>query len=770
MNPRSEPPSRSIRERLRALLLADAHRDGDDFQLNDVAPNPARADFASRRQFVLHPENGTPQFLVAGERLGDLYERSAGFAAACPSVTCKPLWWRREPTLEVIATEFCEGVSLEEALADQRLTIEEAQVHVRATLAALDATTNASSLKSFKNELDGLLKQVATAPIWTSTDRLWLEEYVFPFVRIWRPNEKPTTRWTNGDFVARNLLITRQGPRLVDCEFAQRTHFWREDYWRWRTYSQLPTAASSLLPDVPPFNPVEQVVFLLRQIVLEALANGASGALASAPQLVRQIIDLIRAATPDRQAGIFLTAVHSGGASTLSANRLVTVQLFWDTGRGFIEADSARELIGLDAPHTITFRVPVSDRELSLRLDPCDQTAFVQIHQIKVEGTSAAAPFFVFDASTSWNGVAALRQCARLHAGDAYLLLSGGEDPSLMFEPIAVGTQEVRIEVSITVSHNPQPLLGLLSAARPVERPEEVARPLADLHTALDSLRDQMQAHHEELAQRHAEAAARWLDEISGWLMERDRYWAKVESETDQVRHQQHESSRVVTDLTNQLARRDASLAAAEALIVELRAEQDRAARFAADALAERNRQLALAEGEAEYLRRHQEDSSRTVIELTDRLARREASLATAERLLVELRAEQDHGAQAVTRWREEAARLVARFEEQATAFELERDAARREHAALLLVIDEQRRLYEQQMVVLQTDVAERDNRIANLASELAGKGQALAQAKADASRHSAHIATLETELADHRTRWSTKLYAWLRPPSVPRQ
>ena len=71
----------------------------------------------------------------------------------------------------------------------------------------------------------------------------------------WAASQPPTLRWTNGDFHADNILRNERGEiRLVDCEFARRTHFPTSDWCQFRLLSKIPPEIGSgvlALPEPP---------------------------------------------------------------------------------------------------------------------------------------------------------------------------------------------------------------------------------------------------------------------------------------------------------------------------------------------------------------------------------------------------------------------------------------------------------------------------------------------------------------------------------------
>ena len=57
-------------------------------------------------------------------------------------------------------------------------------------------------------------------------------------ISSWIEKKNPTIRWSTGDLAARNILVNKNNDfRIVDCEFAWKTHFHQEDWVRLSKFS-----------------------------------------------------------------------------------------------------------------------------------------------------------------------------------------------------------------------------------------------------------------------------------------------------------------------------------------------------------------------------------------------------------------------------------------------------------------------------------------------------------------------------------------------------
>src|SRR5579871_6382860 len=216
-------------------------------QLEPIRGNPNRRDYLSKASFRVLAGNRTLCHLTVGRNLTPLWERTQAFASACPEIACRPLFFHRLGEWDYLGVEFFDGRNLDDLALERQLTPAEALKHAGEIVAALDRTLQPSNSGAAAQEIDALFAQVCALPIFAEIDQTILQQFVFPFVRTGALAGPFRTRWTNGDLIPRNVLVDRQGNvRLVDYEFAARTHFYFEDAWRWRTFSSLAPEAHDL--------------------------------------------------------------------------------------------------------------------------------------------------------------------------------------------------------------------------------------------------------------------------------------------------------------------------------------------------------------------------------------------------------------------------------------------------------------------------------------------------------------------------------------------
>jgi hypothetical protein len=238
------PTAEALCTTLRQIGVFDAESTP---RIEPIARNPERRDYLTRASFRVYVGNRAICFLTVGKNLTNLRERTKAFAAACPEIACKPLFWHQSDGWDYLGIELFEGQNLETVVLEGRLKSAEAVAKAAKIVSALERTLLPSTSEAAAKELDEFFAWICASPIFGGLDQQFLQSVIFPFIRSGALCGAQQTRWTNGDLIARNVLVDTRGEvRLVDYEFASRTHFYPEDGWRRRSHSMLPTDALDL--------------------------------------------------------------------------------------------------------------------------------------------------------------------------------------------------------------------------------------------------------------------------------------------------------------------------------------------------------------------------------------------------------------------------------------------------------------------------------------------------------------------------------------------
>jgi glycosyltransferase involved in cell wall biosynthesis len=230
---------------------------------------------ASRTSWRVSLPAGGEAKLTLGGDLSALTGRHAALAKACPAITTAQLGYVRLPSGDALLESFFEGPTLESAAAGHLLPATVIRQALANMVASLASTEEPSTETARAAEWSNWSKQLIDLPVWQPGEASSLAQVILPGLYSRVANLPATTRWTNGDFLPANILLNAQGEsRLIDAEFAARTHFFAEDSVRFRVLSPLvhehPDLLAGLLPE--PALPWH-LFFWLRQFQLEIEHN-----------------------------------------------------------------------------------------------------------------------------------------------------------------------------------------------------------------------------------------------------------------------------------------------------------------------------------------------------------------------------------------------------------------------------------------------------------------------------------------------------------------
>ena len=349
--------------------------------------------------------------------------------------------------------DFFEGANLDALSLKGEIGSRDAVRYGQRVGASLNRTLRSSTSALAAREIAELFARICRSPMFSGIDQKFLENIVFPFVQAGSLRGLPKSRWTNGDFLPRNILVdAKDNVRLVDYEFANRTHFFGEDWWRWRTFSSFQSESRDIpaLREGTDTGPWLEAYFILRQMVLVHDVSGAQLAVAEATPLIDRLVTLTAEA-------------HSGFRTSLLFNKLATgrgdpsleikdrtkgsAQLYWSASENYGEQDSQRLSYEIGRDEVVRFNFAALPGKLNLRFDPADSVGLVEIRAIRVSAKDKT--LLALSETVDWSKLRLGSGFIRLTNTPSLKLLSLNGDPSLLLPEIDVdvGTAAATCEI-----------------------------------------------------------------------------------------------------------------------------------------------------------------------------------------------------------------------------------------------------------------------------------------------------------------------------------
>jgi hypothetical protein len=277
--------------------------------LQRLPHRPERRDSRRRAVFTVWAGPKPVAHLNVGPALAGLHRRSLGFHRHNPQIGCCPLFFFRHAGVDFFGQEYLGKFNLEEALSARAIDPAGWQQAVRDVAAALTGTTQPSTLGRLTHELARFENEVMHLDSLNRLDHVFLRESVFPLVRLGALKQPPATAWSNGDFIAKNILLDSSGrARLVDYEFAHRTHFAAADWFRLTKFSQLPESATlESLAGLSYLPPWLEIRCWLDHAVKMAKASSLQDVQNDLPKISRNLARLVEHATSRHYDSVFFS-------------------------------------------------------------------------------------------------------------------------------------------------------------------------------------------------------------------------------------------------------------------------------------------------------------------------------------------------------------------------------------------------------------------------------------------------------------------------------
>lgn len=245
-------------------------------------PRPVTTGNADRRDtcslWLAHLPNQRPALLRLANRLRHQADRHASFLRDCPDLVSRVWFHVIVPQGEVIAEELLPGRTVADIARESALRPETIQPAIAHLLHRLALTEQMSTETARQAEWKAWAARLVRLSIFPSTASQLLSDCILPPLYAALTADLPaTTRWTNGDFHADNLLLDSSGNlRLVDLEHAQRTHFHGEDAVRFHMLSDVARQHPDWFNAIPIPGLAWHLYFWLRQLELECTVNTES--------------------------------------------------------------------------------------------------------------------------------------------------------------------------------------------------------------------------------------------------------------------------------------------------------------------------------------------------------------------------------------------------------------------------------------------------------------------------------------------------------------
>ena len=198
----------------------------------------SKKEFARKRFYKLSLSKTKSIHLTYGLDLESVYLKTKSFYQVAPQMTCKPLFINSKKSNQLFGQEFFNGIPIDQKFENNEISEKDVASILESIIKNFDAIEKKSNTKKFREEYEKFKQNTLSKEILGVVDKQFLEFHLLPKLEKAMLLEPLTTRWSSGDLAARNILVDENiNFRIIDCEFAQKTHFHDEDWIRLSTFS-----------------------------------------------------------------------------------------------------------------------------------------------------------------------------------------------------------------------------------------------------------------------------------------------------------------------------------------------------------------------------------------------------------------------------------------------------------------------------------------------------------------------------------------------------
>jgi hypothetical protein len=374
--------SLSAQQVFNALVNAGVIEDSPAFSVK-----PSNRNLSSRRnqlwQFRLWRSGKCRVQIYVGNDLSDFYSRAQAFYSACASIAAQPLFLIQYEGNDIAGLEFAGDVNAQDAFTAGMLSQNDLLHSLVAVTEALNGSIEASTVEAAGAELEDLFRALREAALLSETDLALFDAFVAPRLRSALITPSPKTRWTNGDFLPQNLIVASSGPKLVDYEFAHRTHFYCEDWARLRLYSQ--SLPGNVLEWVDAClgkqSEAAEIYCLLRQLVLEWRIKTVPGLQSEMSNIARLLVPRMDRWRLRSTPSLLLPAVSD---ETATGTAEASVQVFFSPEFSFNEFRSIHTQISEGVWSRVELPLPIAQGSWNIRLDPIHRLGIAEISSVEM--------------------------------------------------------------------------------------------------------------------------------------------------------------------------------------------------------------------------------------------------------------------------------------------------------------------------------------------------------------------------------------------------
>ncbi|MDA8991705.1 glycosyltransferase [Opitutales bacterium] len=238
-------------------------------QINEIEYNCRES---QKRYYTLSIKDENIFHITLCDSDDNIFDQSKLYANAYKELSVRPISFIKKENKALFIQEYFEGKTIDDLYEKNEIKVDDVNCILEHIIDVYRISTKSSNPSSIESEFIDFRENFLALGIFKKADRDFFKKSIFdPIFDKIKYNE-PTIRVSNGDLVARNILVsTNLDFRVIDYEYSHDTHFHHDDLIRLSWFTNPRFGKLPLLKDMQEqIEPELHCYSYLRQIFLNS--------------------------------------------------------------------------------------------------------------------------------------------------------------------------------------------------------------------------------------------------------------------------------------------------------------------------------------------------------------------------------------------------------------------------------------------------------------------------------------------------------------------
>ena len=238
-------------------------------QINEIEYNCRES---QKRYYTLSIKDENIFHITLCDSDDNIFDQSKLYANAYKELSVRPISFIKKENKALFIQEYFEGKTIDDLYEKNEIKVDDVNCILEHIIDVYRISTKSSNPSSIESEFIDFRENFLALGIFKKADRDFFKKSIFDPIFDKIKNNEPTIRVSNGDLVARNILVsTNLDFRVIDYEYSHDTHFHHDDLIRLSWFTNPRFGKLTLLKDMQEqIEPELHCYSYLRQIFLNS--------------------------------------------------------------------------------------------------------------------------------------------------------------------------------------------------------------------------------------------------------------------------------------------------------------------------------------------------------------------------------------------------------------------------------------------------------------------------------------------------------------------